>query len=89
LLCGGGSSLKKLVDALEGSEWHKDLPFTKKPTVHHINPSEVIGVTDSTGRITDHTYITAMGLLRVGYDTLVGSGEGDSIKQKFNRLLKI
>jgi len=30
-----------------------------------------------------------MGLLRVGYDTLLGSGEGDSIKEKFNRLLKI
>ena len=89
LLCGGGSSLKKLVDALEGSDWHKDLPFTKKPTVHHINPNEVIGVSDSTGGVTDHTFITAMGLLRVGYDTLIGSGEGDSIKQKFNRLLKI
>lgn len=89
LLCGGGSSLKALVDALEGSTWHKELPFTKKPTVHHINPSEVIGVKDTTGGVTDHTFITAMGLLRVGYDTLVGSGEGDSLKDKFNRLLKI
>jgi cell division protein FtsA len=89
LLCGGGSSLKKLVHALEGASWHKDLPFTKKPTVHHINPNEVIGVKDTTGDITDHTFITAMGLLRVGYDTLVGSGEGDSLKDKFNRLLKI
>ena len=89
LLCGGGSSLEKLVHALEGAAWHKDLPFTKKPTVHHINPSEVLGVTDTTGDVTDHTFITAMGLLRVGYDTLVGSGEGDSIKEKFNRLLKI
>lgn len=89
LLCGGGSSLKKLVSALEGAEWHKNLPFTKKPTVHHIDPSEVIGVTDTTGAVSDHTYITAMGLLRVGYDTLVGSGEGASLKDKFNRLLKI
>lgn len=89
LLCGGGSSLEKLVEALEGSEWHKDLPFTKKPTVHHIDPAEVIGVTDTTGDVTDHTFITAMGLLRVGYDTLIGSGEGDSIKEKLNRLLRI
>ena len=89
LLCGGGSSLDKLVTALEASSWHKSLPFTKKPTVHHIKPQEVIGVTDSTGDITDHTFITAMGLLRVGYDTLIGSGEGDSIKEKVNRLLKI
>jgi len=89
LLCGGGSSLSKLVKALESSSWQKELPFTKKVTVHHINPSEVIGVTDTTGDVTDHTFITAMGLLRVGYDTLVGSGEGDSMKEKFNRLLKI
>jgi cell division protein FtsA len=89
LLCGGGSSLKKLITALESSEWHKDLPFTKKPTVHLINPSEVIGVTDITGDVTDHTFITAMGLLRVGYDTILGSGEGDSIKEKLNRLLRI
>lgn len=89
LLCGGGSSLEKLVTMLESAAWHKDLPFTRKPTVQHINPNEVMGVTDTTGGITDHTFITAMGLLRVGYDTLVGSGEGDSIKEKFNRLLKI
>ncbi len=89
LLCGGGSSLEKLVHALQGAAWRKELPFTKKPTVHHIDPSEVLGVTDTTGRITDHTFVTAMGLLRVGYDTLVGSGEGGSIKEKVNRLLKI
>ncbi len=89
LLCGGGSSLEKIVLALQGSEWHKELPFTKKPTVHHIDPQEVIGVSDTTGDVTDHTFITAMGLLRVGYDTLIGSGEGDSIRDKFNRLLKI
>lgn len=89
LLCGGGSSLKSLVKALEASDWQKELPFTKKVTVQHINPSEVIGVTDTTGDVTDHTFITAMGLLRVGYDTLVGSGEGDSMKEKINRLLKI
>lgn len=89
LLCGGGSSLEKLVSTLEGAAWHKDLPFTRKPSVHHIDPQEVIGVSDTTGDVTDHTFITAMGLLRVGYDTLVGSGEGDSLREKFNRLLKI
>ena len=88
-LCGGGSSLKKLVTALEREAWHKNLPFTKKPTVQLIDPKQVVGVTDATGDVSDHTFITAMGLLRVGYDTLVGSGEGDSIKEKFNRLLRI
>lgn len=89
LLCGGGSSLKKLVETLQKQDWHKDLPFTKKPTVHHIHPSEVIGITDSTGLVNDHTFITAMGLLRVGYDTMIGSSDTDTIKEKLNRILRI
>ena len=89
LLCGGGASLDQLVDALSKRDWYKDLPFTKKPTVHHIQPSEVIGIRDETGSVQDHTLITAMGLLRVGYDTIVGSSDSDSIKEKVNRLLRI
>jgi len=89
LLCGGGSSLKKLVEALQTSDWHKDLPFTKKPTIHHIHPSEVVDINDATGLVNDHTFITAMGLLRVGYDTIIGSSEADSIKEKLNRILRI
>lgn len=89
LLCGGGASLSKLVEALKKQNWHKDLPFTKKPTVHYINPSDVINITDSTDGVKDHTFITAMGLLRVGYDTMIGNSESDTIKEKLNRILRI
>lgn len=89
LLCGGGASLKELVTALEKREWYKELPFTKKPTVHHIKPGEVVGVIDKTGKLNDHTFITAMGLLRVGYDTIIGVSESDNIKEKLNRILRI
>lgn len=91
LLCGGGSSLEMLMDSLEKAEWHKGLPFTRKPVVQHIKPDEVVGITDSTGSITDHTYITAMGLLRVGMDTLTsGVAEGDNnLRNKLNRLLRV
>lgn len=89
LLCGGGSSLTQLVEALETKEWYKELPFTKRPTVHHISPREVIGIEDTTGDVKDHTFITAMGLLRVGYDTMMGSTDDGSIKEKLNRILRI
>jgi cell division protein FtsA len=89
LLCGGVSSLKKLVETLQKHQWSKDLPFTRRPTVHHIKPSEVAGITDETGEVNDHTYITAMGLLRVGYDTIIGSSENDSLKEKLDRILRI
>jgi len=89
LLCGGGASLTALTEALSERDWYKDLPFTKRPTVHHISPSEVVGITDKTGAASDHTFITAMGLLRVGYDTIVGSSDADTIKDKLNRILRI
>jgi cell division protein FtsA len=89
LLCGGGASLAMLVDALSERDWYKELPFTKRPTVQRIDPSEVVGIHDNTGAASDHTFITAMGLLRVGYDTMVGSSDTDTIKDKLNRILRI
>lgn len=89
LLCGGGASLERLVEALGKGDWYKALPFTKRPIVQRIKPSEVIGITDTTSKVADHTFITAMGLLRVGYDTMIGSGDSDTIKDKLNRILKI
>lgn len=89
LLCGGGASLDGLTDKLRESDWWVDLPFSKSPIVKYIQPEEVSGVVDATGKISDHTFITAMGLLRVGYDTLGSSDEsGESFKDKLNRILR-
>ena len=89
LLCGGGSSLKKITEALAKHEWHEDLPFTKKPVVQYIKPSDVTGIVDKTGDIEDHTFITAMGLLRVGYDTILGDQDAHGLVEKVNKILKI
>lgn len=89
LLCGGGASLDRLVKALEENDWYKSLPFSKRPTVQHIEPGDVLGIIDKTGKASDHTYITAMGLLRVGYDTMLGNSDTDTIKDKINRMLRV
>ncbi len=89
LLCGGGSSLERLVHALKTGDWYKDLPFTKRPSVQHVMPIDVVGITDKTDSSLDHTFVTAMGLLRVGYDTMVGNSDSDNIKDKINRLLRV
>lgn len=89
-LCGGGSSLDLLMDRLEQTEWYKALPFTRKPSVHYIRPEQIAGITDTTGLVEDHTYITALGLLRVGMDTLQFSGTGSGgIKEKIDRMLSV
>jgi cell division protein FtsA len=88
-LCGGGSSLDMLMDKLEQSDWYRSLPFTRKPSVHYIRPEQVAGIIDKTGKVNDHTYITAMGLLRVGLDTSQFSNENDTIKDKIDKMLSV
>ncbi|MBA2279202.1 ethanolamine ammonia-lyase reactivating factor EutA [Candidatus Saccharibacteria bacterium] len=92
LLCGGGSSLGMLMDTLAETRWYGGLPFTRKPVVEHIEPIQVTGIVDKTGVVTDHTYITAMGLLRVGLDTINQQNpdhNAGSIKERINRLLSV
>jgi len=49
-----------------------------------------VGITDTTGKVTDHTFITAMGLLRVGADTLQFRGGGSAtIREKIDRMLRV
>lgn len=91
LLCGGGSSLDMLVDRLEHADWYSKLPFTRKPIIKHIEPDQVVGIIDKTGQVNDHTYITAMGLLRVGMDTLAQANNKptDSIRERIDRILRV
>lgn len=91
LLCGGGSSLDPLMEKLEETDWYTHLPFTRKPIVQHIHPDQVVGIVDKTGQVNDHTFITAMGLLRVGLDTMqfAGSNPGGSIQEKLDRMLRV
>jgi cell division protein FtsA len=89
-LCGGGASLDMLLSRLEEDSWFKSLPFTRRPIVNLIRPSQVVGIKDTTGKVNDHTMITAMGLLRVGLDTLqLGSGESRGIREKLDRMLSV
>jgi len=89
-LCGGGSSLDMILQRLENTQWYKELPFTRRPVVEHIHPEQVVGIVDKTGDVADHTFITAMGLLRVGLDTLQFSTDpSDSIKEKIDKMLRV
>ncbi|MDR1197335.1 MAG: rod shape-determining protein [Candidatus Nomurabacteria bacterium] len=87
LMCGGGSSLAALMERLTRDNWYQNLPFSRRPSVHHIKPSDVWGIEDETGDVKDHTMITAMGLLRVGYDTIFSDDE--SVKGKIDKILRI
>lgn len=88
LLCGGGAGLSAIPELLATGDWYKELPFARRPIVSIIEPDTIEGIENATDRELDHTFVTAMGLLRVGMDTLVGVPENGSIKAKLSRLLK-
>lgn len=84
LLCGGGSALPEIKEVLSEAGWYKDLPFSKKPTVHFINPKDVVNIVDETGKIKDQQDITPMGLANL----VVEMGEEDVLPNLMRKITK-
>jgi cell division protein FtsA len=87
LLCGGGTGLPQIADALKGSKWYKTLPFARKPVVSHISPKEVTRVTDKTGKLVSYADITPMGLANLGLDVVGGETTTDTLVRKLARAI--
>lgn len=89
LLCGGGASLSLLQEKLAMSDWYTRLPFSRRPVIHLIDIHELpnMSLDDKEDFGLDHSYATALGLVRVGIDTLEGSPKENGIKAKIDRLL--
>lgn len=93
LLCGGGASLSSLQETLAISDWYKSLPFSRRPIIHLMDinelPSLNLGHLNEEEKETlDHSFATALGLLRVGVDTLAGAPEENKLKARLTKLLK-
>ncbi|MBW4061118.1 ethanolamine ammonia-lyase reactivating factor EutA [Candidatus Saccharibacteria bacterium] len=87
LLCGGGTGLPQIMEALKGKDWFKTLPFARKPTVAHISPAEVTRVTDTTGKLTSYADITPMGLANLGLDTAGGETVTEGLIKRLGRAI--
>lgn len=88
LLCGGGAGLGELQEVLATTDWFKELPFARRPVVHLVENADIPGIHNQTSTSLDHSYVTALGLLRVALDTLAGAPEDDGIRSKLARLLQ-
>ncbi|MBO4813227.1 rod shape-determining protein [Candidatus Saccharibacteria bacterium] len=88
LLCGGGASLSMIQETLAVSDWYKSLPFSRRPVIHLIDVAELPNLVKEEKFDLDHSYATALGLLRVGVDTIAGAPEENKIKAKIAKLLQ-
>ncbi len=88
LLCGGGASLSLLQEKLAISDWYKTLAFSRRPVIHLIDVEDLPDYVLPKDSGLDHSYATALGLLRVGADTLAGAPEENKIRAKIAKLLQ-
>lgn len=89
LLCGGGSALPEIKEALLTAGWYKDLPFARKPKIDFVAPADVNRVIDHTGRLTSPQDITPMGLANLALDIVGSEPAGEQILQRLSRTLSI
>ena len=87
LLCGGGASLSPLQEALAVSDWYKSLPFSRRPVIHLIDVDDLPDLILGDHEL-DHSFATALGLLRVGMDTLAAVPEDNKLRTKLAKLLQ-
>ncbi len=60
-LCGGGSALPGIKQALVSQEW-STFPFPKVPQVSYLQPRDVARITDETGELNNPQDMTPIGL---------------------------
>ena len=61
-LCGGGSALPGIREALLSPEWLKALPFARSPQVSYLQPKDITRIVDTTGELVNPQDITPIGL---------------------------
>lgn len=93
MLCGGGASLSALQETLALSDWYESLPFSRRPLINLIDVNDLPDI--NTEKLNaaglselNHSFITALGLLRVGTDTLAGTPPENKLKAKIAKLLQ-
>lgn len=93
VLCGGGAGLSLLQEKLATSDWYKSLPFPRRPLIQLIDTATLPNLNlsrlsaDSMVEL-DHSFATALGLLRVGTDTLAGAPEENRLKARISKILQ-
>lgn len=88
LLCGGGAGLSLLQETLATSDWYQNLPFSRRPVIHLIDVNELPNLIMKDGHKLDYSFATALGLLRVGTDTLAGATDEGRIRAKISKILQ-
>ncbi|MBT6068623.1 hypothetical protein HOG48_02610 [Candidatus Peregrinibacteria bacterium] len=85
-LSGGGSKLPEIKDALESRDWHKKLPFPRKPSISFVKPSYISNLTDDTNGELGPEDIAPMALANLGIEHV---GEEKVLSSLLRKVVRI
>ena len=84
-LCGGGSRLPEIREALGAERFWKRLPFSRPTEVTIMAPDQVSAITDATSLLVDQQDVTPLGL---AYQAIEHQAEEDPLDAALRRVLR-
>jgi cell division protein FtsA len=84
-MCGGGSRLPEVVEALRNERFWKHLPFSRPPDVQIMSPDQVESITDETQLLVDQQDVTPLGL---AFQAIEFQAEEDPLDAALRRVLR-
>lgn len=88
-LCGGGSLLPMIKDGLETPDWHKKLPFPRKPQVKYMLPKQLSHIKDLSKHLDSPADIPPLALANIGAEILSEEKLLTKMLQKVVRLMQV
>jgi cell division protein FtsA len=88
-LCGGGSRLPEIREALADKAFSKSLPFARPPEVAVMSPDQIEMIQDETKLLVDQQDVTPMGLAFQAIELGETSGTLDGALRRVVRQLRI
>jgi cell division protein FtsA len=88
-LCGGGSRLPEIREALAAESFWRHLPFARPPEVTLLNPTQIENVRDATDLLVDQQDVTPMGLAFQAIELGTAAGVLEGSLRKVVRAMRL
>ena len=87
LLCGGGSLLPEIKEALESDKW-KNIPFAQKPKISFLHPNNVAKIIDYKNILENPQDVTPLALVNVAIDLIGSESILENVRSKIKGSLR-
>jgi cell division protein FtsA len=88
-LCGGGSRLPEIVEALRAEDFARQLPFARPPEVSILSPDQIERIRDETQLLEDQQDVTPMGLAYQAIELGTSTNVLDASLRRVVRTMKL